>query len=131
MNPNEAKTARRNDAVGQERLSMKAKRTHLTNALCVMCLAWATACGDKDAATKKAGTSNPNSAKTFAPTPLEQSLAFWQQGDQEGAVQRFLQIDWKTGQALTPGSALSLTEKEFAAKPAQEREQLSWLSSMI
>jgi len=58
------------------------------------------------------------------PTPLEQALTRWQQGDQAGAIEQFIHIDWKAGPALSAHSPLKTREKDFPAMSAPAREEL-------
>ena len=44
---------------------------------------------------------------------MEQVLAAWQQGDKTGAIQRFIETDWKSGPQFTPGSPLNHRESEL------------------
>ncbi len=82
-----------------------------------------TACGDRNAPKSTSGAGTGNAADQA--TPLEQSLARWRSGDQAGAVQRFLEIEWKPGEpAFAPGSPLSAREADLPNLPAAKRDPL-------
>jgi hypothetical protein len=49
-------------------------------------------------------------------------LTVWQQGDKSGAVSRFLETDWSARPLFTPGSTLGITETQFRALPAADRD---------
>ena len=72
----------------------------------------------------QAASSGPKSAAGTGPTPLEEALSKWRQGDKEGAVDRFLRIDWKAGPALSPKSPLATLEKDLPKMSAPAREKL-------
>jgi hypothetical protein len=80
------------------------------------------------ALTLNAGRLGTEAAQTTAgardPTPLEQALARWRQGDQAGAVEQFLRIDWKAAPALSPQSPLKTREKDLPGMSAPAREKL-------
>jgi hypothetical protein len=71
-------------------------------------------CGKKQVAAGASGSA----------TPLEQVLASWQQGDQAGAVQRFLKADWKSGPIFAPGSPLNHRESELPGLSPAAQEKL-------
>ena len=68
-----------------------------------------------------------NSAPAVAaqPTAFEKCLSAWATGDQNTAVQDFLEMDLREAKLFSPGSALSLSEPQFAALPQAGREKLS------
>ena len=70
------------------------------------------------------GKQNTPSGTAARATPLEKAVASWHQGDQAGAVQRFLEIDWKTGAPYSAGSPLRMREKDFPSLSAAESEKL-------
>ena len=49
-------------------------------------------------------------------------LAAWQQEDKTAAMARFLETDWSARPLFTPGSAMALSETQWAALPNQDRE---------
>jgi len=62
---------------------------------------------------------------TGKPAPLDQVLASWQQGDQAGAIQRFLETDWKSSSAIGARSPLSHRESELPGMSAAARDKLA------
>lgn len=94
-----------------------------TNLLLAFTLAWLAGCGDQSAS--KTMPKEGATAVGGKATPLEESLARWRAGDQAGAIQRFLEIDWnKSKPAFAPNSPLSLREKDLLTMSAAERERL-------
>ena len=91
------------------------------NLVLVLALIWAAGCGDRSVSENL--SDGPKNAMAQA-TPLEDSLARWRAGDQAGAVQHFMEIDWKQGSpAFAPGSPLSLRESDLPAMSATDRER--------
>jgi hypothetical protein len=98
---------------------MKHLHAVFTNLLLTLALAWATGCGDRGAPTEGATIAGGK------PTPIEESLTRWRAGDSAGAIQRFLEIDWKQSPVVfTPGSPLSLREKDLPKMSAADQERL-------
>jgi len=56
-----------------------------------------------------------------APAVMQQVLSVWRTDGEAAAVSRFLEADWSMHPLFTPGSILSVSEDEFAALPAAER----------
>jgi len=70
---------------------------------------------------------NPSLVKQQDTTPattatIQPVLTAWQQGDQSGAISNFLETDWSSRPLFTPGSALSLNEKQFGSLPSTDRD---------
>ena len=102
---------------------MKRRQPVFTNLLLALALTWVAGCGDQSAS--KTTPREGATAVGGKATPLEESLARWRAGDPAGAVQRFLEIDWKKGEpAFAPNSPLSLREKDLLTMSAAEREPL-------
>jgi hypothetical protein len=102
---------------------MKHPHSEFTHLLLALGLIWATGCGDRNASkiTPKSGEAIASGKST----PLEESLTRWKAGDQAGAVQRFLEIDWKQNlPPFTPGSPLSLRERDIVKLSNAERERV-------
>ena len=101
---------------------MKHLHPVFTTLLVALTLAWVAGCGDQSTpknTSKKGATIAEGKA-----TPFEDSLARWRAGDQAGALQRFLEIDWKKSEpAFAPNSPLSLREKDVLTMSAAERER--------
>lgn len=77
-------------------------------------------CGTKSHSDAKRTSSNSTS------TPMAEAvLTRWEQGDTAGAVRQFLETDWSTKRLFTPGSAMNLSELQFKALSAVERESRS------
>jgi hypothetical protein len=91
--------------------------------LVALALIWAAGCGDPNASKttpKPGGTTAAGTA-----TPLEESLTRWRAGDHAGAVQRFLEIDWKSQAApFTAGTPLSLREQDIVRMSSADRERV-------
>lgn len=69
------------------------------------------------------------SAKTRAVAPrdqtvLEQSLALWSAGKKDAATEKFMAVDWSTGDLFSAGSILGYSEAQFVALPQAAREKL-------
>jgi predicted small lipoprotein YifL len=79
-------------------------------------------CGKKPQAP---GTTPPPATNTASTPVVEPVLTAWQQGDQAGAISRFLDTDWSTRPLFTPGSTMSLSEEQFVALPTSDREAKS------
>ena len=97
--------------------------TSLLAALCAVALG---GCGKKGGSTVKPSAAT-NSQQTTGPgaTPLtERVLTAWQQGDKDGAIQRFIETDWKNGLLFAPGSPLDHRESELQQMPQAELEEL-------
>lgn len=58
------------------------------------------------------------------PTPLEQALTKWRQGDQPGAIDQFLKIDWKANPLFSPNSPLAAQEADLPKLSGAAREKL-------
>jgi hypothetical protein len=73
-----------------------------------------------------AGGTQASSARALntAPTPLEQSLGLLKQEDKAGAVQKFLEINCKTGPLFSPNSPMTAAEKDLPRMSDSEREHL-------
>ena len=101
---------------------MKRLQPVFTNLLLALILAWVAGCGDQGAS-----KTPPKESRTIAGgkgTPFEESLTRWRAGDPAGAIQRFLEIDWKKSEpAFAPNSPLSLREKDLLTMSAAERER--------
>ncbi len=80
-------------------------------------------CGEKNPA-HSGPDRNQSSPATASATPLEEALSQWQTGNHAGAVQRFIEIDWKSAPAIRAGSTLSRKESDLPGMPAPEREKL-------
>ena len=79
-------------------------------------------CGQK----QQAPGNPPAPAANTASTPVaEPVLTAWQQGDQAGAIGRFVETDWSKRPLFTPGTTLSLSEEQFMALPVSDREAKS------
>jgi len=93
------------------------------NLLLALTLASVAGCGDRNAS-KTMAKESPTTADAKA-TPLEESLARWRAGDQAGAIQRFLETDWKKGEpTFAPNSPLSRREKDLLTMSTADRERL-------
>ena len=102
---------------------MKRKQPVSMNLLLAFTLTWLAGCGDQSAS--KTTPKEGSTAVGGKASPLEESLARWRGGDQAGAIQRFLETDWKTGEPnFAPNSPLSLREKGVLTMSAAERERL-------
>jgi hypothetical protein len=101
---------------------MKHLHSVFTTLLVALPLAWMAGCGDQSTP-KKTSEKGATIAKGKV-TPFEDSLTRWRAGDQAGAIQRFLEIDWKKSEpAFTPNAPLSLREKDLLTMSAAERER--------
>ena len=82
-------------------------------------------CGKKSSS----GSDTPRTAQADAASsasPVSQpALTAWQQGDQAAAVYSFLAADWSARPLFTAGSTLSLTEDQFKALSAADRQAKS------
>jgi hypothetical protein len=56
------------------------------------------------------------------PAVMEPLLYAWKQGDHASALRRFTETDWSARPLFAPASVLSLSESQFAAIPAFDRE---------
>ena len=77
---------------------------------------------------KENGSGNlPSAAKQGSdPTPAMQPLlSEWQQGDKSAAIRRFVETDWSARPLFSTTSPLSLTEEQFKALSASDRETKS------
>jgi hypothetical protein len=63
-------------------------------------------------------------AAAIQATPLEQALARWKQGDKGGAVEQFLNIDWKATPVVSPNSPLAKKEKDLPTMSESARQKL-------
>jgi len=74
---------------------------------------------------------SPQSEQKTAPGAVEQQTAFekclanWSSGNQEAAVKDFLELNLRDGRLFSTGSALAMSETQFARMPAAAREKLS------
>ncbi len=68
--------------------------------------------------------SMPAGITNSTPTPLEQSLGLLKRGDKAGAVQKFMEINPKTGPLFSPSSPLTKSEKDLPRMSDSERERL-------
>lgn len=59
-----------------------------------------------------------------AQTPAEQSMALWNAGKKDAATEKFMSVDWKSGNLFSSGSILNYSEKQFAEAPQAEKEKL-------
>lgn len=99
------------------------RRLHLVTILVATTLAVTLAgCGKKPQAPGNPPPPTANAASTPVAEPM---LTAWQQGDQAGALSRFLETDWSKRPLFTPGSTLSLSEEQFVALPTSDREAKS------
>lgn len=65
-------------------------------------------------------------------TPLEVALASWHDGDQEAALQRFLETDWTTPPLFTPGSPLALKESDLRGlSQAQLKSDMEYVMAQL
>lgn len=53
---------------------------------------------------------------------LPSVLAAWQQGDKPAATRGFVETDWKARPVFAPGTAAALTEAQFQALAAPDRD---------
>ncbi len=65
---------------------------------------------------------NVNPPVGSPPTAVEAMLTACEQGDSSGAIKQFLETDWNARPLFSPGSAMSLSEDQFKALPATQRE---------
>jgi len=70
------------------------------------------------------GKQQPPGGASGKPSPMEQVLASWRQGDQAGAIQRFLETDWKSSSAVGPRSPLNHRESELPGMSPAARDKL-------
>jgi len=102
---------------------MKRMQPVCTNLLLAFTLIGLAGCGDQSAS--KTPPTEGATAGGEKPTPLEESLARWRAGDQAGAIQQFLETDWKKSEPnFAPNSPLGLREKDLLTLSAAERERL-------
>jgi hypothetical protein len=66
----------------------------------------------------------PQTTELSTTPPMEQVLAAWQQGQKAGAVQQFLETDWKSGPLFSPGSPLRHRQSELPGMSQAAREKL-------
>ena len=101
--------------------------------ICVMLLAMVImgaslmGCGKKnDTPASSAPAPKQNEVDTSAAAPaLPSILTLWQQGDTATAVSRFVETDWNSRPLFTPDSVLSMSEEQFKALPASDRDAKS------
>jgi len=72
----------------------------------------------------KPGNSNQKASPpaNLQPPAAEGILKTWEQGDSTGAVQQFVEADWSARPLFSPGSPMNLSESEFKALSAVQRE---------
>jgi hypothetical protein len=87
-----------------------------------LCLALA-GCGRQQIAPSSSSSPPPEATLAQEQTPLEAALSLWEHGDKAGAVQRFVEADWKSHRMFSPGSPLSMTEKDLMKLPPKVREE--------
>ncbi len=58
-------------------------------------------------------------------TAFEKCLANWSSGNLDAALKDFLELNLRDGKLFSPGSALAMSETQFAAMPVAAREKLS------
>jgi hypothetical protein len=88
----------------------------------VLAITALTACSKKIDAASRQVDKAPASPKTTLTPAIQPVLSAWEQGDAATAVSRFVQTDWSARPLFPIGSALSLSEKEFQALPAAQRD---------
>ena len=84
-------------------------------------------CSRKQTAASSSSSPPPEATAAQEQTPLEAALSLWGHGDKAGAVQRFLEADWKSHRMFSPGSPLSMAEKDLMKLPQaviQERQAI-------
>lgn len=84
-------------------------------------------CGKKGASSGQAAApTKTSSTKAVSGAPVvEPLLTVWRQGDPAAAVRQFLATDWSARPLFEPGSAMSLSEEQFKALAAGDRETKS------
>ena len=87
-----------------------------------LCLALA-GCSRQQTAPSSSSSPPPEATLAQEQTPLEAALSLWEHGDKAGAVQRFLEADWNSHRMFSPGSPLSMTEKDLMKLPPEVREE--------
>jgi hypothetical protein len=81
-------------------------------------------CGKKSPSSST--TPPPAQADAASSSPVAQpALTAWQQGDKAAAVSSFLAADWTARPLFAADSPLSLTESQFAALSAADRQAKS------
>lgn len=82
-----------------------------------------TGCGKQHTPAATPSAANQDQATTAATTPVvESALTLWQQGDTSAAVSQFHETDWSLRPLFAPQSPLSLSEDQFKALPAADRQ---------
>ncbi len=84
-------------------------------------------CGKKESAS---GSSAPPKKQESEAAPAgaavaQPALTAWQQGDKSTAVSSFLEADWSARPLFASGSTLNLSEDQFKALPAADRQAKS------
>ena len=85
----------------------------------------AAGCSKKSEATGSVAAASPpveQAASTAALAPIPSVLTAWQKGDQPAAISVFVETDWTARPLFASGSNLGLTEAQFKALSAAERE---------
>ena len=72
----------------------------------------------------------PSPKTEIRPSPAgaavaQPALTAWQQGDKSAAISSFVGADWSARPLFAPGSVLNLSEAQFKALPAADRETKS------
>jgi predicted small lipoprotein YifL len=101
---------------------LPAARAQASAALLVaLVLTSVTGCGNKNDPATPQATQAPTRVGQESSGAVQPALVSWQQGDKATAVNQFLATDWSARPLFAPGSTLNMSEKEFVALPAADR----------